>query len=163
MRALIIASLLRRGDTRRSADGAPDDCRLAPTDCRADCSARATADNYLLYGLTGYNDLPAIYSVLLHDPPARPPALWQEPLVAPDASGRFPVALASGVLAYPQADTALGLRTVGGFSGVLAEAMGWVPFYAMTVFASLPAMLIMVRLLRRFPELGGRGSTETTA
>ena len=58
---------------------------------------------------------------------------------------------------------ALGLRTVGGFSGVLAEAMGWVPFYAMTVFASLPAMLIMVRLLRRFPELGGRGSTETTA
>ena len=47
--------------------------------------------------------------------------------------------------------------------GVLAEAMGWVPFYAMTVFASLPAMLIMVRLLRRFPELGGRGSTETTA
>ncbi len=44
---------------------------------------------------------------------------------------------------------ALGLRTVGGFSGVLAEAMGWVPFYAMTVFASLPAMLIMVRLLRR--------------
>ncbi len=48
---------------------------------------------------------------------------------------------------------ALGLRTVGGFSGVLAEAMGWIPFYAMTVFASLPAMLIMVHLLRRFPEV----------
>ena len=52
---------------------------------------------------------------------------------------------------------ALGLRTVGGFSGVLAEAMGWVPFYAMTVFASLPAMLIMVLLLRRVgPEAKSR-------
>lgn len=46
---------------------------------------------------------------------------------------------------------AVGLRTVGGLSGVLAEAMGWVAFYALTIFAALPAMLIMVGLLRRFP------------
>lgn len=46
---------------------------------------------------------------------------------------------------------AVGLRTVGGFSGVLAAAMGWVPFYALTVFAAVPAMLIMLGLLRRFP------------
>ena len=46
---------------------------------------------------------------------------------------------------------AVGLRTLGGFSGVLAAAMGWVEFYALTIFAALPAMLIMLYLLRRFP------------
>ena len=46
---------------------------------------------------------------------------------------------------------AIGLRTLGGFSGVLAGAMGWVEFYALTIFAALPAMLIMLYLLRRFP------------
>ncbi len=46
---------------------------------------------------------------------------------------------------------AVGLRTIGGFSGVLAAALGWERFYAMTIFAALPAMLLMVGLLRRFP------------
>ncbi len=46
---------------------------------------------------------------------------------------------------------AVGLRTVGGLSGVLAGALGWVAFYALTILAALPAMLIMVGLLRRFP------------
>lgn len=46
---------------------------------------------------------------------------------------------------------AVGLRTLGGFSGVLAGALGWVGFYALTIFAALPAMLIMLGLLRRFP------------
>jgi len=46
---------------------------------------------------------------------------------------------------------AVGLRTVGGLSGVLAAAVGWVPFYALTIFAAVPAMLVMLRLLRRFP------------
>lgn len=46
---------------------------------------------------------------------------------------------------------ALGLRTAGGFSGTLAEALGWTTFYGMTIFAAVPAMLIMVGLLRRFP------------
>ncbi len=46
---------------------------------------------------------------------------------------------------------AVGLRTVGGFSGVLATALGWVPFYALTIFAAVPAMLVMLGLLRRFP------------
>ena len=46
---------------------------------------------------------------------------------------------------------AVGLRTIGGFSGVLAEALGWTRFYALTIFAALPAMLLMLRLLRRFP------------
>ena len=46
---------------------------------------------------------------------------------------------------------AMGLRTVGGLSGVLAAALGWVGFYALTIFAAVPAMLIMLGLLRRFP------------
>ena len=41
------------------------------------------------------------------------------------------------------------LRTVGGFSGFLAQAMGWIPFYALTIFAAVPAMLIMLVLVRR--------------
>ncbi len=48
---------------------------------------------------------------------------------------------------------AVGLRTIGGFSGRLAEALGWPLFYAMTIVAALPAMLVMVSLLRRPPEL----------
>ena len=47
---------------------------------------------------------------------------------------------------------AVGLRTLGGLSGFMAQALGWVPFYAMTIFAALPAMLIMLDLLRRFPD-----------
>ncbi len=46
---------------------------------------------------------------------------------------------------------ALGLRTVGGFSGFLAQAVGWTAFYAIAMFAALPAMLLMLRLLRRYP------------
>ncbi|HTW26484.1 MAG TPA: MFS transporter [Acetobacteraceae bacterium] len=44
---------------------------------------------------------------------------------------------------------ALALRTIGGLSGFLAEALGWVPFYGLTIFTALPAMLIMLDLLRR--------------
>ena len=47
--------------------------------------------------------------------------------------------------------SAVGLRTLAGFSGVLAERMGWVEFYGVTIFAAVPAMVIMVLLLRRFP------------
>ena len=46
---------------------------------------------------------------------------------------------------------AVGLRTVGGLSGTLAAALGWTAFYALTIFAALPAMLVMLYLLRRFP------------
>ncbi|MGI4954136.1 MAG: MFS transporter, partial [Janthinobacterium lividum] len=48
---------------------------------------------------------------------------------------------------------AVGLRTIGGFSGRLAEALGWPLFYAMTILAALPAMLVMVSLLHRPPKL----------
>ncbi len=50
---------------------------------------------------------------------------------------------------------ALPLRTVGGLSGVLAQSLGWVTFYGATIFAAVPAMLIMVAIVRR----AGRGKT----
>lgn len=46
---------------------------------------------------------------------------------------------------------ALALRTVGGLSGFLAQATGWTLFYGLAMFAALPAMLLMLRLLRRYP------------
>jgi len=46
---------------------------------------------------------------------------------------------------------ALGLRTVGGFSGVLAVHLGWVGFYGLAIFTALPAMLIMRAFLWREP------------
>lgn len=46
---------------------------------------------------------------------------------------------------------ALALRTIGGFSGVLAGAMGWIPFYEFTVVSALPAMAVMIFILRRYP------------
>jgi MFS transporter, PAT family, beta-lactamase induction signal transducer AmpG len=46
---------------------------------------------------------------------------------------------------------ALTVHTLGGFSGVLAVALGWTHFYILCSFAALPAMLLMVWLLRRYP------------
>ena len=51
---------------------------------------------------------------------------------------------------------AVGLRTLGGLSGILAAHLGWTGFYALTIFAALPAMMLMVRLLRRFPPPSAR-------
>jgi PAT family beta-lactamase induction signal transducer AmpG len=45
----------------------------------------------------------------------------------------------------------LALRTIGGFSGYMAAAMGFVPFFVMSAFAALPAMGLMVVILRFYP------------
>ncbi len=58
---------------------------------------------------------------------------------------------------------AVALRTVGGLSGFLAEAVGWVPFYAIAMFAALPAMALMLRILRRYPPLERPVSGAATA
>jgi PAT family beta-lactamase induction signal transducer AmpG len=42
-------------------------------------------------------------------------------------------------------------HTVGGFSGFLVEATGWTLFYTLAMLASLPAMMIMLYILRRHP------------
>jgi PAT family beta-lactamase induction signal transducer AmpG len=46
---------------------------------------------------------------------------------------------------------AIAVHTIGGFSGFLAGAVGWVWFYSLCMLAALPAMAIMLYLLRRFP------------
>ncbi len=51
---------------------------------------------------------------------------------------------------------AVALRTVGGLSGFLAQALGWVPFYGLTIFAAVPAMLLMLVILRRSRMSGAR-------
>ena len=53
-------------------------------------------------------------------------------------------ALLSALAAVP-------LRTIGGLSGFLAAAVGWHAFFALSTFAALPAMLLMLYLLRRYP------------
>jgi PAT family beta-lactamase induction signal transducer AmpG len=43
------------------------------------------------------------------------------------------------------------LRTIGGLSGFMASAMGFVPFFVMSAFAALPAMALMLVILRFYP------------
>ena len=58
---------------------------------------------------------------------------------------------------------ALPLRTVGGLSGVLAQSLGWVPFYGLTIFAAVPAMLIMLAIVRRAGPPRPAGSADRQA
>lgn len=52
---------------------------------------------------------------------------------------------------------ALAIHTIGGVSGVLAGAVGWVAFYTICLFAALPAMGLMLVLLRRYPPAEAPG------
>ena len=52
----------------------------------------------------------------------------------------------------------LALRTVGGLSGFVAAALGWPAFYTLAMFASLPAMLLMLQILRRWPSGADRAT-----
>jgi PAT family beta-lactamase induction signal transducer AmpG len=61
-------------------------------------------------------------------------------------------ALLSSLAAVP-------LRTLGATSGMLAEGLGWPWFFVLTTFAALPAMAIMVWLLRRLPPTSERAAT----
>ncbi len=66
-------------------------------------------------------------------------------------SGLCSVAFTATQYALLSSLAAIALRTVGGLSGFLAQAVGWTMFYAICLFAAVPAMLVMVRILRRFP------------
>lgn len=45
--------------------------------------------------------------------------------------------------------TFLGAKVFGASSGVLADAVGWVPFFLITTAASVPALLLLVWIMRR--------------
>ena len=66
-------------------------------------------------------------------------------------SGLCSVAFTATQYALLSSLAAIALRTVGGLSGFLAAAAGWKLFYTLAMFAALPAMLIMLHLLRRYP------------
>jgi MFS transporter, PAT family, beta-lactamase induction signal transducer AmpG len=66
-------------------------------------------------------------------------------------SGLCSVAFTATQYALLSSLAAIALRTVGGLSGFLAEALGWKLFYTLSMFAAVPAMIMMLRILRRFP------------
>ena len=66
-------------------------------------------------------------------------------------SGLCSIAFTATHYALLSSIAALTVHTLGGFSGVLAAAVGWTHFYTLCSFAALPAMLLMVWLLRRYP------------
>jgi PAT family beta-lactamase induction signal transducer AmpG len=47
----------------------------------------------------------------------------------------------------------LALHTIGGLSGYLAACIGFIPFYILSAFAALPAMAVMLVILRRYPPV----------
>jgi PAT family beta-lactamase induction signal transducer AmpG len=58
---------------------------------------------------------------------------------------------------------AIAVHTIGGASGVLAERLGWVEFYAVCMFAALPSMGLMMLLLRREKVAVANASVKVTA
>jgi PAT family beta-lactamase induction signal transducer AmpG len=52
----------------------------------------------------------------------------------------------------------LALHTIGGLSGILAGAIGFIPFYLVSAFAAVPAMLLMLVILRRDVALPTRAT-----
>ena len=50
----------------------------------------------------------------------------------------------------------IALRTIGGLSGFMAAAMGFIPFFIMSAFAALPAMALMLVILRYYPPADRR-------
>ena len=73
-------------------------------------------------------------------------------------SGLCSIAFTATHYALLSSLASIAVHTIGGFSGFLASSLGWIRFYVLCMFAALPAMVIMLRLLRRFPPAeSGRG------
>lgn len=51
--------------------------------------------------------------------------------------------------------TFLGAKVFGAFSGILADAVGWVPFFVIASLASVPALFLLVWLMRREARTSG--------
>jgi PAT family beta-lactamase induction signal transducer AmpG len=66
-------------------------------------------------------------------------------------SGLCNVAYTATQFALLTSLAAVASRTVGGLSGFIAAALGWKLFYTFTATAILPAMLVMLYLVRRYP------------
>ncbi len=66
-------------------------------------------------------------------------------------SGLCSVAFTATQYALLSSVAAIGLRTIGGMTGFLAEAVGFPVFYIICTFAAWPSMGLMIWLLRRYP------------
>ncbi|HUB49045.1 MAG TPA: MFS transporter [Acetobacteraceae bacterium] len=73
-------------------------------------------------------------------------------------SGLCSVAFTATHYALLSSLAALTVHTLGGFSGVLAAVLGWTWFYVACCFAALPAMGLMLWLLRWYPPAEQRSS-----
>jgi len=47
---------------------------------------------------------------------------------------------------------AFGTNFFAGFSGHLVKAMGWAPFFVFTAFTAVPGLLLLVWMMKRFPQ-----------
>ena len=54
----------------------------------------------------------------------------------------------------------LALRTIGGLSGLMAAAMGFIPFFILSAFAALPAMVLMLVIFRFYPPAETRRASK---
>ncbi|MGE0225949.1 MAG: MFS transporter [Acetobacteraceae bacterium] len=72
-------------------------------------------------------------------------------------SGLCSVAFTATQYALLSSVAAIGLRTIGGFTGFLAEAVGFKIFYMICTLAAWPSMGIMIWLLRRYPPVEKKG------
>lgn len=70
-------------------------------------------------------------------------------------SGLTDIAFTATQYALLSSLAALPLRTLGASGGWLASRLGWEQFFLLTTAAALPAMAIMLYLLRRFPPKEG--------
>jgi MFS transporter, PAT family, beta-lactamase induction signal transducer AmpG len=50
----------------------------------------------------------------------------------------------------------IALRTIGGLSGFIAAGMGFIPFFILSAFSALPAMGLMLVILRYYPPVEQR-------
>jgi PAT family beta-lactamase induction signal transducer AmpG len=75
-------------------------------------------------------------------------------------SGLCSVAFTATQYALLSSVAAIGLRTVGGLTGFLAEAIGWKAFYLVCTLAALPSMALMFYLLRRYPPVEKKRAAE---
>lgn len=110
----------------------------------------ATLGLYLALTLTGANFAMLVTKVMLETFADAMAATALASYLSALCSSRFTAtqyALLSSV-------AALASRTVASQSGVMVEAMGWTWFYASTMLLALPALVIMLVLLRWFPPPG---------
>ncbi len=124
--------------------------------------ARIGVGRALLWTGSAQTAAMALYEVLAHAP-GQVPILYLTVAIEAFAQGMADAAFLtylSGLCSRAFTAThyallssipALAIHTIGGVSGVLAGAVGWVAFYAICTFAALPAMGLMVVLLRRHP------------